>query len=435
MVCGQRGSAIERGGLLRDVLVVGGGPAGLHLAAETAKLGLSTTVIAFGLGETWAKSYGAFAKDVAVRDLTEAVRRSFHHPLVTVGSREPIHLGEEYLRFDTGGLQSLLFKRAEVSGVKFLSGTVSDVQFDEASGVTSCAATVSPGPGEPYLGPRALKLEARIVVNAAGGLLREPGAPLSSPMGYQSAYGEWIEVHEHPFADGEMSLMDYRSLSNSGPASFLYAMPETGSAGGPGTVFVQETVLVGESPLPMSFLRDRLQKRLSTLGMHPTRTLGTERCVIPLGGALPPKSGVMLPFGAAAGFVHPATGYQLGTAFELAPEVAQVVAERLKWGARDVAASALEQMWPDSKRRAYRFYELGAATLGTLPPDVMEEFVFDFFRLPGRRWQRFMAGSMDSTEIAETMWRVFARAPASLRTKLFRGASRVTSRLLNETLN
>lgn len=418
-----------------DVLVVGGGPAGLCFSAEAAKLGLRTTVIASGLGEIWEKSYGVFAKDLAGVDLTEAVRKSFNRPLVTVTGREPIDLGEQYLRFDTGGLQSLLFQRAAKAGVRFLSGTVNSVEFDSASNTTVCKTTLAPGPGDAHSDTRGANIRATLVVDASGGRLLEPGAKATIPMGYQSAYGEWVEVPDHPFAEDEMSLMDYRAVGSAGPASFMYAMPETGTARGPGTVFVQETVLVGESPVSMGRLRERLFQRLSLLGIRPTRTLGTERCVIPLGGALPAKHGILLPFGASAGFIHPATGYQLATAFHLAPQIARIVAERLPLGAPAVVASALEEMWPDSKRRAYRFYELGAFTLGTFSPEVMEEFIGDFFCLPGRRWQRFMAGTMDSTEIAETMWRVFARARGSLRTRLLGGASRATSRLFSEKPN
>lgn len=423
-----------------DVLVIGGGPAGLCLAAEVAKLGLTTTVIASGLGETWERSYGTFAKDVATADLGEAVKRRFSCPLVQVSSREPIALSESYLRFDTGALQSLLFERAARADVQFLSGTVSTVEFDAQSKRTVCGASMVPGPGDAHSEARTVQLEARVVVNASGGELPGPNWHRVTPTGYQSAYGEWIEVPEHPFAEGEMSLMDYRRLDSTRPdeafpASFLYALPESGGRRGPGTLFVQETVLVSRVPVPMPILRERLTRRLDQLGLRRTRTLGTERCVIPLGGALPDKRGIVLPFGAAAGLVHPATGYQLATALTLAPEVGRIVAERLPCGVDDVVSAALEHMWPDKNRRARRFYELGAATLASLSPSMMEEFIGEFFSLPGGRWQRFMAGTMGASEIAETMWRIFMLARGPLRAQLIRSGSSVTSRHFLQTSN
>jgi lycopene beta-cyclase len=143
----------------------------------------------------------------------------------------------------------------------------------------------------------------------------------------------------------------------------------------------------------------------------------------------------MLPFGAAAGFVHPATGYQLATALRLAPIVARVVSEHFMRPHADLVSSAIEQMWPERQRSAYRFYELGAATLGTLSPGMMEEFIGEFFHLPGRRWQRFMAGSMSATEIAETMWCIFARVPRSLRNTLLRRGTSVTTRYFAQKFN
>lgn len=423
-----------------DVLVVGGGPAGLFLASELAERGLRTTVVASRLGETWDRSYGAFAKDLSTTEVDGAVKRSFARPLVQVSSRPPLALSEVYLRFDTGALQASLFERAERAGVEFLSGTVDGVEINSQQDSVTCLARLAPGPGESHHEDRPRRLSARLIVNASGGALRGQGEHAVRPVGYQSAYGEWIEVPGHEFAAQEMTLMDYRPSgtepeSREGPASFLYALPETGEARGPGTIFVQETVLVSEAPVPMSLLRDRLGRRLASLGLLRERTLGTERCVIPLGGALPDPSARILPFGAAAGFVHPATGYQLATAFRLAPSVAEVVAEGLSRGKDDVVSSAILHMWPENRRRAYRFYELGALTLATLDGETMESFIGDFFSLRGGRWQRFMSGSMDAAEIAETMWRIFAHARGNLRAKLLRGGSTVTSRLLVERMN
>src|SRR5690606_31912220 len=110
--------------------------------------------------------------------------------------------------------------------------------------------------------------------------------------------------------------------------SFLYAMPEVGAPRGPGTLFVQETVLVSEESVAMPRLQARLRHRLTSMGIEATRTLGIERCLIRMGGTLPSPGSSMLPFGASAGLVHPATGYQIATAFTLGPALARLIAER-----------------------------------------------------------------------------------------------------------
>ncbi len=407
----------------------------MHLAAEVATLGLRTILISPQLGEVWERSYGTFSRDLTDGTLGPAVKRRFSNPLVQVDEGSPVALSEEYLRFDTNALQSLLFERCGRAGVRLLSGTVVRVDRSERSSHSDCLCRVAPGPGDPGFEERGARILASLVINATGGRFRGPDEPAHEPFLFQSAYGQWIEVTQHPFRTGEMSFMDYRPTGTDDPASFLYAMPEVENPDRSTTLFVQETVLVSEKPVPMPRLQARLKKRLDDMRLEATRVLGVERCLIPMGGTLPSHGCTMLPFGASAGLVHPATGYQIATAFSLSPPLARLISERISKGDRTVIDEGLEFMWPASRRRAYRFYELGAATLATLDSRVMREFIHEFFQLSGGRWQRFMAGSMEAGEIAETMWRIFARSPTSLQTQLIRGGSAVTSRLLAQRLS
>lgn len=414
-----------------EVLVVGGGPAGLSLAAEFALLGRSTSLIDVNLGKPWERSYGSFFADLRGAGVEAAIVRLFEEPQVRVDEGSPLLVGESYARLDTSRLQSLLLERAERAGVTLISGSVRNVRLDPITGVGQCEMAEA-GPGENTHEPTACEVSAQIVVDAGGGrpLLKEDDR--RPPSLFQTALGYWVHAAAHPFGEGEMSLMDFRAVDEREPATFLYAMPETGEPRGSGIVFVQETNLVSENPLSMHVLRERLHRRLSLLGLSGSQILGTERCVIPMGGSLPREDSLLLPFGAAAGLVHPATGYQLSRALRLAPSVAQAVSSELNNGPRKAVRAGIAAMWPHSERKAFRFYEAGAQAISGLPAEEMRNFVREFFSLPRKRAVRFMTGDMQPEEIIETMWRVFAGASGKVRAELLRGGASAGTRMLAE---
>src|SRR5690606_21136952 len=138
----------------------------------------------------------------------------------------------------------------------------------------------------------------------------------------------------------------------------------------------------------------------------------------------------LLPFGAAAGLVHPATGYQLARALRLAPLVADAASNGLERGPREAVRAGVSAMWPQSARRAFRLYEAGAEVISSLAADQVRQFVFEFFSLPNKRAVRFMAGDMQPEEIVETMWRVFAGASSRVRAGLLKGGASASTRML-----
>jgi lycopene cyclase-like protein len=389
-----------------EMVVGGAGPAGLALATELAGRGFSVTVVAPSPRRAWDRSYGSFERDLAGLGLESAVSHRFGTPRVELDGASQA-LEAPYLRLDTSRLQALLLERAERAGVSLQSAAVDEVS---ARGAGTEVLVSAEG--------RQSRLATRLFVDARGRDAEVRRGSASTPRGLQLAYGEWLEVESHGFGPGEMSLMDYRSVTQDqgGPATFLYALPE-----GPTRLFAQETVLATAAPLPLERLRRRLYSRLALLGVRVRAVLGVERCVIPMGGGLPERRSATLPFGAAAGMVHPATGYQLARALRRAPLVAEAVAS----AARDASATAselaeagLDALWPEAERRAFSLYHLGLRALLRFDAARTRDFVREFFRLPTPSWVGFMEGALSPTEVAGAMWRLFLRAPLPLRLEL-----------------
>jgi lycopene beta-cyclase len=429
MVKPVRKSAHSRG-QREEILVVGGGPAGLSLATEFARLGRSTTLVDAHLGKPWGRSYGSFLSDLRGCGVDSTFVRIYERPEVRVEEDSRLVVGESYARLDTSLLQSLLLKNAERAGVALISGDVRSVELEATTGAGLCEILADPGPGHHGSEPTLLTKKVQLVVNAGGGreLLRaDRGRP---PSLFQTALGYWVNASSHPFEPGEMSLMDFRPVDDGDPPTFLYAMPETGDPRGPGCVFVQETNLVSEEPVSMHLLRERLHKRLELMGLTECPIIGTERCLIPMGGSLPHEDSPLLPFGAAAGLVHPATGYQLARALRLAPQVAEAAALELNESPRKAIRAGVHVMWPRHTRRAFQLYEAGARAISGLSAAQTRTFVHEFFSLPNKRAIRFMTGDMQPEEIIETMWRVFTAASGAVRAGLLRGGATASARIL-----
>ena len=223
-----------------------------------------------------------------------------------------------------------------------------------------------------------------------------------------------------------MTLMDWSPLElPHEPASFLYAIPER-----EGRLFVQETCLASRQPVPFSLLAQRLELRISRLQLNSTLRLGVEHCVIPMGSGLPLRAQQVLPFGAAAGFIHPATGYQLTRSLRAAPLIAAAIQASLPQGRQAAVDRALEVMWPTECRNQFALYQMGLEIILGMSPAQLRSFMTRFFRLPTPLWLGFMEGSLPTRDIASAMWRVFTHSPTSLRLQLLQHGALSGSRAL-----
>jgi lycopene beta-cyclase len=198
-----------------------------------------------------------------------------------------------------------------------------------------------------------------------------------------------------------------------GPPTFLYALPLPD-----GRVFLEETSLVAAPALPMAALEARLAARLAARGIRIRAVHATERCGIPMNAPLPLRDQRGLAFGAAGGLVHPASGYSVSTAFQLAPSFAATLAANVDHGPTAAAAAAWDELWPTDRVRARHLHLVGSAALSRMAPAELRAFFTSFFSLPIDVWSRFLASNPGATEVAGTMLHLFRVSPPGVRWSL-----------------
>ncbi len=213
--------------------------------------------------------------------------------------------------------------------------------------------------------------------------------------------------------------MDLRYTPPEGPGaapSFLYALPLDDHH-----VFFEETSLVRSPGLPLDTLRERLAHRLKRSGVEVLSVLDEERCVIPMGLPPPEPAALVVAFGAAAGMVHPATGYQLCHALQLAPALATILDEGLSSSSPEEACRrAANLVWPASRARLWALYRFGMAALCGFDLERTRAFFDSFYRLPTRDWTRYVDATASATEVGAIMVRLFLRTQPHLRLELLR---------------
>ncbi|KAL9149728.1 hypothetical protein ABFS82_12G124700 [Erythranthe guttata] len=398
-----------------DLVVIGCGPAGLALAAESAKLGLSVGLIGPDLPFT--NNYGVWEDEFRDLGLERCIEHVWRDTIVYLDDNAPISVGRAYGRVSRHLLHEELLKRCVESGVSYLSTKVE--RITEASS-----------------GHRLVECEGNIVIPcrlatvasgaASGKLLEyEVGGPRVS---VQTAYGIEVEVENNPYDPSLMVFMDYRDFMGDKVEcleaqypTFLYAMPMS-----PTKVFFEETCLASKDAMPFELLKNKLMSRLETMGVRIVRTYEEEWSYIPVGGSLPNTEQKNLAFGAAASMVHPATGYSVVRSLSEAPKYASTIANILKQGhARNMLASsgisenismqAWNALWPLERKRQRAFFLFGLALIVQLDTEGIRTFFHSFFRLPKWMSQGFLGSTLSSGDLLLFALYMFVIAPNDMR--------------------
>ncbi|TQM84264.1 lycopene cyclase (CrtL-type) [Saccharothrix saharensis] len=342
-----------------DVVVVGGGPAGRALARACAARGLGTTVVDPNPARPWRATYAAWADELP-DDAPVAVSTSRARAVTTAEHLIP----RGYAVLDNEGLRRLPDEVRVVAG-RVVDRTTTSVTLAGGRVLTGRVVDASGA-----LGGRAAQTAVGVVVPAAS------ATPFVGP--------------------DEALIMDWRkppAAATSDP-TFLYAIPVSADE-----VLLEETSLARRPGLPLAELRLRLHARLAAWDIAVPE--GEERVRIPLDGQA--RDGA---FGAAAGWVHPATGYSVAVALRRA----SVVADALAHG-REVERSAAE--------RAVRALRLrGLAALLALPPDEVPEFFNSFFELSATHQRAYLGGPDDLRGTVQAMLRLFGSVPWVMRGRL-----------------
>ncbi|MDV6375816.1 lycopene cyclase family protein [Deinococcus arenicola] len=388
---------------LTDVLVVGGGPSGLALASELARRGLGVRVVAPHAPQPFAPTYGAWLDELPA--WAQACTAQVWTDVRAYTGSQPTPLLRPYALLDNTRLLDTLLERAG-ERLCWTQGKVTGAQQ------RGNLWQVHGEAGEEWT--------ARLVVDASGhgGLLLP--TPFEGGPALQTAYGVVAHFQRPPSPPGAMVWMDYRT-PHLDPAdvraepTFLYSMHLGGDR-----YFVQETSLIARPAPSREFMKARLYARLDALGTPPHDTESDEWVAFPM-NAPAPIPGPVLAYGAAAGLVHPISGFQVAGALADAPRVAEAIAAALENG-QDAAAAGWDALWPPERRAARGVHLLDLGALLELPGDRLGQFFAAFFRLPAAEWHAFLAPHTGVREMARSMLKVFAHAPNAVRLPLVRAA-------------
>ncbi|MER7083163.1 lycopene cyclase family protein, partial [Saccharopolyspora kobensis] len=235
----------------------------------------------------------------------------------------------------------------------------------------------------------------------------------------QSAVG-WVvsAAAAEPFCGpGEGVFMDWRPApqTRGGWPTFLYAVHV-----GPDRVLLEETSLARRPALPLALLRRRLAGRLAEAGVAESERLAEERVRFPVDDPLP-RPGRVIPFGAAGGLVHPASGFSVAASLQRAPWLAAAISAALPSGPAVAARAAWSILWPPRAVSGHVLRHRALQALLSLPPEQVPEFFELFFRLDARHRAAFLAAEEDPAGTAAAMSALFASAPWRIRRRLALG--------------
>ncbi|MDH3201096.1 MAG: lycopene cyclase family protein [Myxococcales bacterium] len=387
---------------LNDIAVLGSGPAALSIAAACTERGASVTLVAPEPEAPWQPNYCLWADEVSPRmeHLTERLWPQAS-VVTALGSRV---LERPYVKLDTQELQRFLWGALRAGSVRITSsraaaldhrGTESRIRTDDGT-----------------------ILRARVVIDASGA--RSPFIKRTHRRApaFQTAFGLMLRAPGHGFDPNRMVLMDFcpASRQDPDPPSFLYVLPM-----GDDRLFIEETSLARRPAMRLSVLRARLEARLASLGLQHCERIDEEHCSIAMGLGLPTPEQALVPFGAAAAMVHPASGYLVSRVLRKADPVAASIVESLVSGDASLAiASGNATLWPRQERAVWELYTFGLETLVGMTATEIGCFFDSFFRLPQNGWSGFLGGTLSRSELAAVMTRLFGTLPASVRWHLVR---------------
>ena len=382
-----------------DIAVLGSGPAGLSLAASLVVRGARVVVVAPEPEARWRPNYCLW-RDELPNHWLPWIERAWPSASVAtaLGKRS---LSRTYTKLDGAALQSGLFDRLRRHGAEVRSGAATVLHHDHDCTRIEIAAQAS--------------IHARVVVDASGARSPFVKRVRQRQPALQVAWGRLVDAPGHSFDPEEAVLMDFRPAAGAGePPTFLYALPLDDRR-----VFVEETSLAGRPGVAMALVRARLHDRMRDLGLAEQPVLAEEHCVIPMGLALPTGHQRVVPFGAAASMVHPASGYLVSHIVRKTEPVAEALVRHLEAPDRqDAINAAMGALWPREQRMAWELYAFGLESLIRMSTTEVTRFFDAFFRLPTAGWGGFLAGTLRPAELGSVMTRIFRSLPLGLRWRL-----------------
>ncbi|ASC71546.1 Lycopene beta cyclase [Halomicronema hongdechloris C2206] len=395
-----------------DVLVIGGGPAALSMAAALCGAGLQVQGLApHPPSAPWPNTYGIWEDELETLGLSHLLGHRWQNCVAYFGS-QALALPRVYGLIDKAQLQDHLLAQCQRGGVVWHQGFADSLEHDSQQARVTTQAGAA--------------LNARVVVDASGHKPIFVRRPQAWPVAYQAAYGIVGRFSAPPVAPHQFVLMDYRSDHLSAdqrhqPPTFLYAMDL-----GDGIFFVEETSLAHCPAISFKTLEQRLRQRLAWQQVQVTEVHHIEHCLFPMNLPLPCLDQPVVGFGGAASMVHPATGYTLGAMLRRAPTLAQGIATGLDTCTTPhaVAQAAWQALWPSDRLRKHYLYLFGLQALMTFDEARLRHFFNTFFHLPQGDWAGFLADTLAPAQLVRAMLRLFGRAPNDVRVGLMGAVGR-----------
>ena len=369
-----------------DVIVAGSGPAGLSAAGHCSRKGLKTACISPDLYETWENNYGVWRDEIAGLGLEGTFNHCWEKSDFIFSNTRTKTLRRAYVQFDRDKLKAGLIDQGHQQNLDLIPDKLDGLEHQKSHSLLTAES------GAQY--------ETSLVVDATGFepvFLTRPG---KSADVWQIAYGVMAKVDRHPYPVDHFVMMDFRHDFLNGdtyPPTICYVMPFTAD-----TIFFEETSIVDRPAVRMELLQERLQKRLNRLGVTIKEKEWEEFCYIPTNMPLPDLKQRVIGFGAAAGLVHPNTGYSVSLSLKYAPKLADTLYRGLnKPGAspENIAREAWQTIWPGYRRRMDICNKAGMEIFNVLTIRQLSWLLNAFFNFPDKVWRGYLSNDAGFLEL------------------------------------
>jgi lycopene beta-cyclase len=377
-----------------EVLVIGCGPAGRWLAMDLVRAGLDVRIVAPSARAPLTNTFAVWNEHLAGLDVPMA--RTW--TTVDVVCHREHRIERSYSLIDRDALVARTDKSLTD---RWIEGAVVQVSA-EASGRRVALAD-------------GRNVHARSVVDASGATratIRASAAP--NGHAHQIALGEFVNTSALP---PRPMLMDFSGgFANERPPSFGYVLPVSEAS-----VLVEETWLAVRPTRPVLELRDALANRRERWPKGPVSN--TEHVSIDLEVPLPSSSSLCVMLGAAAGQVHPATGYSFAASVVSAARLAEFYVQNRDRISHDAfVLDANHHVTSPAQQRSHALFAYGLDGMLRMDRKTIATFFETFFCLDPDDQSIYLDGLSGVQDVRRVMLKLFPRLPLAVQWALIAGS-------------